>query len=350
MESKKIQEKIFEILEPMIIDCVRTINHNFQISIKNPEHQVKIVIVGGYALKKYLNFDIRTSDVDARIVFTHPSKIKELSNNDEDAQKLLYQFKIIAINSFMAGMNKLIEENEDIIEKIKNETGAELQKIKMSNGNDKYFFQELFKMIKNQDISTCIPENFIYVDTILTDIIELALFNLENYCSYKLSSCSYVYKIGDNEIINSIFDLVPACNHEKLAFDYPTDFSYLQSGDLNLIKRWYPNKNFENTRQTYGIVPNILGDHNINEIYKNIFIAGLGYVIWDLLYMINLSLDFLSKSKYKSKEFKNNLAMLKFNRYVSKYIDVLKALDNPSIGITCDSFADFVKTCDKKNE
>jgi len=349
MESQQIHEKIFEILEPMIIECIQSINENLKVSIKNPEHQVKIVIVGGYALKKYFKFNLQTSDVDARIVFTHPTKINELIINDEAAQRLLYQYKIISINSFMSGMNKLIEQNPDIIEQIKKETGVELKKIKLSNGNEKYFFQELLKMNKQQDISACIPENFIHVDTILTDMIDFGLFNMENYCSYKLSSCSYVYKIGNDEMINSIFDLVPACNHEKLSFEYSTNFSYLQPTDLTLIKRWYMNrKNFENTRQTYGIVPNILGDHNINEIYKNIFIAGLGYVIWDLLYMINLSLDFLSKSRYKSKEFKNNLVILKFNRYVSKYIDLLKALDNPSFGITCDSFGDFVKTCVKK--
>lgn len=349
MESQQIHEKIFEILEPMIIECIQTLNENLKVSIKNPEHQVKIVIVGGYALKKYLSFNLSTSDVDARIVFTHPKKIDELINNNEETQRLLYQYKIIAINSFMACMNMMIEKNPEIIKKIKKETGAELQKIQMSNGNEKYFFQELLKMEKNQNIAECIPENFIHVDTILTDMVELALFNDENYCSYKLSSCSYVYKLRNNEIIASIFDLVPACNHEKLSFDYLTKFSELDPTDYNLVKRWYTNrKQFENTNQTYGIVPNILGEHNINEIYKNIFIAGLGYVIWDLLYMINLSLDFLSKSRYKSKEFKNNLVILKFNRYVSKYIDVLKALDNPSIGITCDSFGDFVKTCVKK--
>jgi len=349
MESQKIHEKIFEILEPMIIECIQTLNENLKVSITNPEQQVKIVIVGGYALKKYFKFNLQTADVDARIVFTHPKKIEELINNDEAAQRLLYQYKIIAINSFMSGMNKLIEENPEVIKKIKKETGAELQKIQMSNGNEKYFFQELLKMNKEQDISACIPENFIHVDTILTDVIDFGLFNMENYCSYKLSSCSYVYKIGNDEMINSIFDLVPACNHEKMSFEYATKFSDLQPADLSLVKRWYMNRrNFENTRQTYGIVPNILGDHNINEIYKNIFIAGLGYVIWDLLYMINLSLDFLSKSRYKSKEFKNNLVILKFNRYVSKYISVIKALDNPSSAITCQSFADFVKTCVKK--
>jgi hypothetical protein len=345
----EIQEKIFQILEPIIIECVQNLNQQFKVSKNNTLRDVKIVGVGGYALNQYLNHPVPTHDLDARIIFTDQDKINDVVNNDTETLKMLYIFKNIAMNSFVSTMNNIIEQRPELITQIIDETGVELVKVKLENGEGKYFFQQLMKMEKQQNISECIPENFKHVDTVLTENVNLALFNNENYCSYKLSSCMFVYElIGGNQIASSIFDLVPGCNHDKPTFNYNYKYSNLSSDDIALIQKWYKSDNFQtftNTRETYGYIPNLLSLENSNEIKDDFYIAGLGYVIWDTIYMINLCLDYLSKSQ----DFKNDLVMLKFNRYVSKYIELLRALDNPKIHMSCKSFSEFVESCrDKK--
>ena len=346
----QIQEKIFKILEPFVISCIENLNQQFKShpSIKNS----KIVIVGGYAMNQYIANPIATTDIDARIIFTDTDNINNIVKNDNKTMKMLYTFKNIAMNSFVATLNNIVEKNPDIITQIIKETGIELVKVQLQDKNEKYFFQQLMKVEKIKDVSSCVPENFNYVETILTETIDLGLFNDENYCSYKLSSCMFVYEMfGGKQIATSIFDLVPGCNFDKPAYNYSYNYTTLNSDDITLINKWYQFTDFPqfvNTKETYGYIPHLLSLENSNEIKPNLFIAGLGYVVWDTVYMINLCLDYLSKTDYTSQDFKENLVSLKFNRYIAKYLSILKALDTPKSQMTCKPFSKFISTCKDK--
>lgn len=88
---------------------------------------------------------------------------------------------------------------------------------------------------------------------------------------------------------------------------------------------------------------------NITEIKTNVFIAGIGYILWDTVYMINLCLQQLSQLMDED-EYINRLVMLKFNRYIKKYILFLKALDNPANYLNCSPLHNFIQDCIKREE
>lgn len=342
----EVQENIFEVLEPIMVNAIEEINKNFKQSSFKIFQGLKIVIVGGYGINQYLDNKVPTSDIDARIVATDDTFIEKLKENDIQYLKILYLAKVSAMNTFVNYMNIYINSNPHILKKIKKKAKATLELTELSDGKTVYFFQSLMHMEKVDDrVNICEPNNFRYNETSFHEQIDPTLFNDDNYCSLKLSACNYHYSYNRNSYISSLFDLVPFCNHDKPTYYIPSDIIELSSSDTSLIDKWYTNFNFTYSRQVYGYIPYLLNNLNITELSSNLYVAGLGYIIWDLLYMINLILDMLSRIDRKSDEFIKELIASKFNRYIKKYIFLLASLDKPELAIKCNSFKSFVEKC-----
>lgn len=341
-----VQEKIFDLLEPIMINAIEEINKSFEQSSFKSLQGLKIVVVGGYGVNQYLITKIPTSDIDARLVATDETFVENLKQNNTHYLKLLYLAKISAMNTFVNYMNLYVKSNPNILKKIKKKTGGKLELTDLESDSKLYFFQKLMRMEKvSEDIPVCEPNNFRYMDTTFTEQVDPHLFNDDNFCSYKLSACNYQYSVNGKRYISSLFDLVPFCNHDKPTYDVPSDIIELEPDDTSLINKWYNNFNFTYSREVYGYIPYLLNNININEIRPHFYVAGLGYMIWDLLYMINLALDSLSKLEKNSEEFHNTLLETKFNRYIKKYIFLLASLDKPELTIECNSLKTFVEGC-----
>ena len=355
MDNTAIETKILDFFEDHILEAISLINSNFKQSSVENIKSYRIVIVGGYAMHQYSSFELlKTHDIDARIISIDPAIIEKIANKDQDELLSLYRAKIIAINSIVSQLNKVLIEKPGYINTIKTSTGAKIIPTLLEDGTKSYFFQRYLQFNRNEDVSgICDPTNFTFVKEIRLNQMKLENINSKNFCASKLSACLFSYSLNEEIFTPGIFDLVPHTPYDRSTFNFSNiqELS-MNDNDIGIIEKWwtrtYP-PDFTRNQENYGFVSYILDSNNITEIRKNVFIAGIGYIIWDTVYMINVCLQQLSELTSED-EYVDRLVKSKFNRYIKKYILFLQALDQPVNYLKCSPLNNFIKDCVSREE
>ena len=356
MDNMTIETNILNFFEEYILNTISLINATFKESSDKNLQTYRVVIVGGYAMHQYTSLELlKTHDIDARIISIDPHTIEKITNKDQDILLSLYRAKILAINVIVSQLNAVLELNPSYINIIKTSSGATIIPTKLEDGTKSYFFQKYLQFNKKDgDISEiCNPDNFTFVKEMRIKQMELENINSKNFCASKLSACLFSYRFKGKIFTSGIFDLVPHTPYERSTFNFSTlEELTMNENDIRIIEKWwsrtYPPVFIQND-ENYGFISYILDNTNITEIKKNVFIAGIGYILWDTVYMINLCLQQLSQLMDED-EYINRLVMLKFNRYIKKYILFLKALDNPVNYLNCSPLNNFIQSCIKREE
>jgi len=142
-----------------------------------------------------------------------------------------------------------------------------------------------------------------------------------------ISTCNLVIKLEKEEYNESIFNLAiyPHLVHNGIShkFKIPDNVYDLDTGKFRgFIQRPIDHKN-----------------------RYNIYYVTMGFLIWDSVRMIREYENIIKRSR------NNDNNIIKFQKYLNKYKQILRALDDPKNFMNCDSiFVDEVKKCNIDNK
>jgi hypothetical protein len=393
-----LERKFKEIMAPFVYGLISKINS------EQDEEQPLLVVSGGEALNFYINnLDItKTGDFDLKIV---PKNLEEYlrsnQDNKEEVEIMLLKNQEYFANEFITGLNyalnlrnnNLLEELEELnftiqpIFEITQETTFE--DIEQSFELDNEFAVDFFNQILGQ-----LRDENMFNDTFKIYFYQDEIFRREKYRLIKdfrdnerieerhpqnnltLITIDYNYTFldedGNQDTGNtSIIDLFPLAKKDLYILGFENQYS--RQDDLSVFYEYRtPENQYEDEVQdnlhrinVYMSSPLTFDSDELKEGYvrqiftykqidfNNIYITTLGFVVWDTVLMLNKSLNSMINSYSRNQNVDSLIRTdesVKFERYLQKYLALIKGLTNPINYLNCESMKDYIEYCTKGNQ
>jgi hypothetical protein len=346
------------------INKINSIFENFQNSSEPdiyPEivKDIRAIIVGGAAFEYYFKVEeeFATHDFDLRFVYLGDiSKLNIPLNTQHTIETIinghLFSCRNMCLKIFTEELNKSISEfNIFDINKSKKEIDDYKNLLKIlspvkginKDGNqiDIYFYEGT-NIVVDKNGDKILDEygntqfDFVkkYKNKLLLNIV--SNYNIKgfekNHPGYKHKNAIIDMVILDMNLATSRYnndpDLVNKLNMGELV-------DSIKSGKINHLQGYFPKSL---------ISPNSYKKITFNN-FNNIYIISLGFLIWDSVKMMNISIDMYN---YKLKKNDMNGAQkVKLKNYIRKYSKIIEALENPLEKLTCnpESMKNYVNKC-----
>jgi len=330
-DNFKIESEIYKNFKPFLYQAISQINKEFRESTldiifesynipRTIINDCKIVIGGGDSYEFYINTDkdsrskvrFQTNDCDCRFITEGDTLrvLKELKKN-RDSNSVMYKSDT-NIEIYIKNLK------EYAADRITNYLNLNISEPFITKVNDR---------IKQKYPSFSFVRDF-----------NGKLFNKSGFSDKLLSSINYNYEYNFSrrpEALMDLFPYIPEPTNKFIPHFRPSDNDIMI--DENMIGKLLDNNDLVYNGFIRYMASN--EDRTIKEIQEDLYIFGLGYLVWDIVRMINWSLK-----NYDRTNDRRNLNN-KLDKYLKKYYDLIEAINNPEFYINCYSWKEFIRKC-----
>lgn len=391
------KRNLFRKLTPTLYTIINEVNNN---SVMNG---YKLIIGGTSAYQYFIDtfnqdMSIFSSNVmDLRLYSFNQRDIDILSNiyeiSEKDGNANRSQIESL-YNEYKLRMYKKKQEAINLItKKLNQKINNILFRNDIKTDTDIEFIQEAgfycFQGLVNVEINADNSVNNFNSNQILNTEIPIDIYNENNIKLYPIiSNCFLQIKYNDTIEIINIVDVTPSIKETTPYYSLDTKNTILQITKQQIYNQQignidgmgYVNYNeneknklrYEYTKNHSGYLynitmkPDVLGDESFavkvdtrlfdsNNILResNVYVFGLGYLVWDSIrsirYVINSSKQMINADgnliTNNPNDIISEMKRKSIMMYIERYYKLLEALNNPEIYLNCSSFSSFIDKC-----
>jgi hypothetical protein len=311
------QVKVYNILKETILSEFNNIN---KYNREKGSSNTKVIIAGGCAFEYYFNnikgTALETHDFDARVCYTG-------ENFDIPIIQNLY----IERNRIALYLTRKL--NQELMKNTEN--SKILREHILTNENNEYFFISQNSLLQG-DYAFLRPIHYVLKD------------NEGNY--------------HEDSLIDLVID-------DRTGNSIGFREEYLSKPNINLYNDYFkkerPDRTFISSEASIGFFKNDItlpkSYNNIGPLYPQFnetYIVSMSFLIWDSLRMLNISVITMKNIKESTLPESDKILKIKnmkTKRYISKYSEILRALNNPEIFLSCyaPNMTRYIQKCYDEN-